>query len=901
MISLNFRIKLANKVRPILLPEIYEINGFSIDVPESVPITFSPLEESQQVRIEELDTPAHLTIRTLLDTTIIDASLLILFSQVPEIENLFEGLTRPRIAGKAYHDDVERESLTLDSIQEKDQLKATMAAKIRCRHGMIKGLCTHCKKEEEKTRKESKSPTVDVFEQLRFILQPPILERIGDPDVFPGGRKPYKFQIAGIKWLLEHPQALLADAMGLGKTVQAIVAMRVLFRQGQIQRVLVVSPKSVANSWYRELRAWAPELRPLRVYGQVSVRYEQWRAPAEVYIVTYESLTRDISSLPSREFDLCIIDEAQKIKNTRTANARAVRQINAKYRWALTGTPLENKTDDTVSIFRFLVPDLLPLTQSVSVSTLRNKIAPYLLRRTKDQVDVDFPELAHHERWLELGDLQRSEYERAESEGVSGIRSLGESATRVHVLSLISKLKQICNIAEESDESCKLEFLEDQLDDLTENGEKALVFSQYPNITLRKVESKLSRFNPLVFHGSLSERERIRYVDSFQNEETNQILLMSVGAGGTGITLTRANHVFHFDHWWNPAVVDQASARVHRIGQNKAVFVTSLFTSDTIEERVANLLKEKRELFKGVFRELEDKDALANDKISDKELFGLFDLPVPGQPENMLPHDISPTDFERLIEQLFRAMNYNVMVTQRSNDGGIDLDGSALGVGGSRIVVQCKRYKGSVSVTTVRELLGVVASDNSITQGFLVTTGKFTRQAIDFAERQPIRLIGGDELEMLLIKHHISVSDAPNMSSNIKVWEAIDENSVETVNLDNSVKEREKKKNFKDSEIIPTQKQGMGESHDDFISQPQARRLLGRLRDREINSAFPNTPVKNRLLREPMIYQFLLHRPKTREEFDAKIWKSDRENTNSEELAEYLDSVLEIIGKLPSR
>ena len=199
--------------------------------------------------------------------------------------------------------------------------------------------------------------------------------------------------------------------------------------------------------------------------------------------------------------------------------------------------------------------------------------------------------------------------------------------TRIHIFSLITSLKLICNYDELSGQSCKLDFLQDNLDEISASGEKALIFSQYPNMTLSKIAGHLERFRPLKFDGSVNTRQRERIVEQFQQKDENDILLMGIRSGGMGITLTRANHVFHFDHWWNPAIVDQGSARVHRIGQQRSVFIHSLYTHGTIEERIDKILSRKRQLFQDVFGELEDNQVVT--RLSDEELFGLFGLEPP--------------------------------------------------------------------------------------------------------------------------------------------------------------------------------------------------------------------------------------------------------------------------------
>ena len=513
----------------------------------------------------------------------------------------------------------------------------------RCQHGLRRRDCSLCGSAAPPRRRQPGfHGDIDVFHLLRLVLQPPILDRLAQPGLFPDGRRPYPFQVNGIQWLLDHPEGLLADELGLGKTMQAIVVMRILFRRGDMRQVLVVAPASVGVTWEREIVTWAPELSVVRVQGNPRQRNLQWLTPAEVYIVSYESLVRDMkSSLQARNvpFDLCIADEAQKIKNPATANSRAVREVSGKSRrrWALTGTPLENTTDDAVAIFSFIAPGLRLNPHNWNPQAIRKAISPYLLRRTKKQVDIQFPELRHDLHWLELAPAQRRSYKAAENSGIHELRELGIRATRVHIFGLITSLKLICNYDEVSSESCKLDFLQDRLDEISVSHEKALIFSQYPSKSLSKIANRLDRFKPLRFDGSLSAPQRQKVVDQFQDRNDNDILLMGIRSGGTGITLTRANHVFHFDHWWNPAVVDQGSARVHRIGQQRAVFIHSLYTRDTIEERIHEILSQKRQLFEDVFGELEDGQVV--EKLSDEELFGLFGLQVPQSGQSRQPRN----------------------------------------------------------------------------------------------------------------------------------------------------------------------------------------------------------------------------------------------------------------------
>ena len=552
------------------------------------------------------------------------------FGELPVIIGFFDELSPPQVLGRIYGNGRISSGVTqspngLSTREYRDRE--------RCRHGLRGcGICNSSSTSRTPTPQTGRNRVPDVFGRLRFILQPPVLERLNVPDVFPDGRRPYPFQVEGVRWLLEHPEGLLADEMGLGKTMQAILAMRVLFNRGELNRVLVVAPASVGATWERELSLWAPELTAVRVQGGPAQRDAQWRSAAEVQIVSYESLARDMqrpSPVSSIPFELCITDEAQKIKNPATANSRAVRSVSTKcrLRWALTGTPLENAVSDAASIFGFISPKLRWDPRLQSPQSLRNTISPYLLRRTKRQVDIQFPELRHDVHWLDLSPGQFNAYRDAEYSGIKELRALGLNVTRIHIFSLITSLKLICNYDELSGQSCKLDFLQDNLDEISANGEKALIFSQYPHMTLSKIAGHLERFRPLKFDGSVNTRQRERIVEQFQQKDENDILLMGIRSGGMGITLTRANHVFHFDHWWNPAIVDQGSARVHRIGQQRSVFIHSLYTRGTIEERIDKILSRKRQLFQDVFGELEDNQVVT--RLSDEELFGLFGLAPP--------------------------------------------------------------------------------------------------------------------------------------------------------------------------------------------------------------------------------------------------------------------------------
>ncbi|HYG57078.1 MAG TPA: DEAD/DEAH box helicase, partial [Symbiobacteriaceae bacterium] len=337
--------------------------------------------------------------------------------------------------------------------------------------------------------------------------------------------------------------------------------------------------------------------RVVPVEGPKRRREWYWRCKVHVNLIGYETWREDLKwqLVDPSAFDLVILDEIQRIKNPDTSTHQAVARLKPKWRWGLSGTPLENRVEELLAVFAFLKPGLLPCVKGIQPAVVQKAIAPYVLRRRKVQVLQHLPPKESRVHWLELTPVQRWAYEAAEREGVNAIRSAGTSAASMIALALITKLKQICNLAHGG--SCKMDFLERELARLTEHGEKVLVFSQYPEKSLKPLLPRFAPYKAALFDGSLTDWNRQLLVHRFQQMDDPAVLAMSLKCGGVGITLTRANHVYHFDSWWNPAAASQAEDRTHRIGQKKPVHVSTLLTKGTIEERVAELVEEKRDLF----------------------------------------------------------------------------------------------------------------------------------------------------------------------------------------------------------------------------------------------------------------------------------------------------------------
>jgi len=492
---------------------------------------------------------------------------------------------------------------------------------------------------QKKTKRKISKPTFNVFDLILPILQRPLGQALDDSFWFPAHL--YCFQVDGVKFLKDRRTALLGDEMGLGKTIQAITACRILFRQGKISSVCVVCPKAILTNWEREIRKWARELEVIKVTEKA-----HWETGAHVYVCTYDRLRIDFEkhfqywhrkkymSGAESHFDLLILDEIQKTKNPTTKTTKTVRNIDAKYRWGMSGTPLENTIYDLVTICETLQPNIFKTINLENREELELRIKqayqPIFLRRRAKDVLQDLPEKRTTIEWLELTPEQQRKYDQAEKVGVAELEALGEETTTPKVWALIMELKRICNYDPESNKSVKLEFLQDELEEIVANDNKALVFSQYPEVTLRKIKPALEVFKPEIYDGKLSDSARNRIIDDFQNKEDNKIMLISTTAGNVGITLTRANYVFHFDMWWNPAVTAQATGRVLRIGQKKTVFEYFLLTKGTIEERIFEKVEEKKALFDRMVDDL----SVGNDVVIQKmftrdELLDFFDIKLP--------------------------------------------------------------------------------------------------------------------------------------------------------------------------------------------------------------------------------------------------------------------------------
>ena len=479
----------------------------------------------------------------------------------------------------------------------------------------------------KRTRIAPPGDVVKLSERLFFVLQPDLETTLEASDLsFP--RQPFPFQLDGMAFLMPRHGAILADEMGLGKSMQAISSLRLLVRSGQARKVLVVCPKGLVSNWTRELADWAPELLVAVIEGDPVRRRWQWTLEdVPVKVANYEVVVRDRDLVAELglSFDLVVLDEAQRIKNRSSSTHQAVKALARRRSWALTGTPVENSAEDLVSLFDFVAPG--HVNDRMAPKALGAAAADYVLRRTKDKVLTEMPPRMNRDERIELSPEQRETYRRAEEEGVLRLSSLGSEATIQNVFELVLRLKQICNFDTATGESAKLDCLMAELEEVQASGKKALVFSQWVE-TLGRLKTKLARFGALDYHGGMSTAARDEAIRRFKHDKQHSVLLLSYGAGAVGLNLQFSQYVFLFDRWWNPAIEDQAINRAHRIGAVGAVTVTRFLSVDTIEERIDEVLRKKRDLSDTILSQAEAPTASG---LTADDLFALFKLPAPSR------------------------------------------------------------------------------------------------------------------------------------------------------------------------------------------------------------------------------------------------------------------------------
>ena len=424
------------------------------------------------------------------------------------------------------------------------------------------------------------------------------------------------YQVDGVKWLnVLYKYSLggiLADDMGLGKTIETIAFINSI---KQDKPILIVSPKSLVFNWVSEFNKFANDIPVYAIIGTVEERKKIIKKIKNdkfgVYFISYDSLRNEFENLTDITFDMCILDEAQFIKNMHAKKTGAVKQINALHTIALTGTPIENNIYDLWSIFDFLMPHYLLDYEDFKDSyehneeyyeIVRDKVAPFILRRRKEDVLKDLPEKYEVIITTEMSQEQRKLYDAFRLQAKEQLKSSDGGSKIMEVLSIITRLRQICVdpstfVDNFTGESGKITALKDIIQDKMQEGHRFLIFSQFVSaLNIVKDEIEKMGIKYYMITGDTSAKERLRICNDFNKDEDYKIVLISLKAGGTGLNLVGADVVIHLDPWWNYSAESQASDRAHRIGQTRTVEVIKLIAENSIEEKVVNLQNEKKEL-----------------------------------------------------------------------------------------------------------------------------------------------------------------------------------------------------------------------------------------------------------------------------------------------------------------
>ncbi len=460
------------------------------------------------------------------------------------------------------------------------------------------------------------------------------------------------YQLQGLSWLqflrVHNLNGILADDMGLGKTVQTLAHILVEKDAGRLDKpVLVIAPTSLMTNWRTESAKYAPSLKVLVLHGQERKDLFHEITQHDLVLTTYPLLSRDKDNLLRHEYHLVVLDEAQVIKNPNTMAHRIVQQISARHRLCLTGTPMENHLGELWSLFYFLMPGFLgdqkkfnrlfriPIEKEGDEDRrllLARRVKPFMLRRTKQQVVSELPPKTEIIQSIELLPQQRTLYEtvrltmheRVQQE----INEKGLNRSHIVILDALLKLRQICcdprllklDAARHVLESAKMQFLMDTLPEMIQEKRQILIFSQFTSM-LALIEEELQRQDIGYAKLTGQTKDRATEIELFQSGQV-PVFLISLKAGGTGLNLTAADTVIHFDPWWNPAVENQATDRAYRIGQDKPVFVYKLMTVGTVEEKIMAMQQRKSTLLTGILNAQSDgTDAL----FSPSDLEALFE------------------------------------------------------------------------------------------------------------------------------------------------------------------------------------------------------------------------------------------------------------------------------------
>ncbi|CDD18109.1 sNF2-related protein [Clostridium sp. CAG:798] len=462
------------------------------------------------------------------------------------------------------------------------------------------------------------------------------------------------YQKIGYKWLKTLEQykmgGILADDMGLGKTVQVLTVILSYIQENKekAKNSIIVCPSSLTLNWYNEIQKFTPTIKKLVISGDYLERKRKIETinNYQIVITSYDSLKRDIDLYTQYNFKYIVADEAQYIKNNNTKNSKAVKLINAETKFALTGTPIENSLSELWSIFDFIMPGYLykykkfkelyeiPIIKNQDeekMNKLKKQIEPFILRRTKSEVLTELPDktvtILSNEMKEEQYSIYMSYMAQARDEIMYQIDMKGFEKSQIKILSLLMRLRQICChpklfLSEYTGESSKLNQCIEIIQDAVWGEHKILLFSSYTSMfEIIEEQLKKLKINYLKLTGQTKVGERIKLVDEFNTNENIKVFLISLKAGGTGLNLTGADMVIHYDPWWNLSAENQATDRTYRIGQKKNVQVYKLITKNSIEEKIYELQQKKAKLIDNML----STDATFISKLSKDDIMALFE------------------------------------------------------------------------------------------------------------------------------------------------------------------------------------------------------------------------------------------------------------------------------------
>ena len=392
------------------------------------------------------------------------------------------------------------------------------------------------------------------------------------------------FQVYGVEWLSSLDRAVLADDMGLGKTFQALAGISKMILDGEVTRILIICPRSLVFTWYAEIKKWTPYLSATAVIPAGNAAESVWKSrtgKSQIIITSYEQL-RANSNYMIEQAQLVVCDEAHKLRNRSSNLSQSFRNLSPQKVWFLTGTPVERDSEDFATLFSLLLPKIFtPSDHKLGIDILKSRAKPYLLRRRKSEVLKELPAMLERQEFLELSTEQARSYREMLSDS--------ETSTLVK----FGKLRHICDLDPVTGTSTKLDRIQELLEEISNLGEKAVVFSYWrrPLMVLSEILEKKCPGSTQLLTSEMNLVQREMAIHNFKNK--NVTLLASAKIASEGLTLVEANHAIFINRWWNPSSNEQARDRIRRLGQQRTTYMYSFTTIDTIEEKLDEILNRK--------------------------------------------------------------------------------------------------------------------------------------------------------------------------------------------------------------------------------------------------------------------------------------------------------------------